>query len=366
MNRNDLIQAKARDIASNVHIDPVARDAMADALIELVGMVLGAVGKAVAIEGEQQVNEVADWVFELDTESIDYSDAEVAEKDAEFAAEQNQEAAKAHNRYLLGEQIQTAATEAVASSVNRLPGARGRGQGVDLERWHRQTPGDPCRCGHSPQVHQEGKPCNGQDYNGEACKGGRCDSFVRAEPTGGWVHVDRRPVARPERIALRDVAMDGTERVGRVATLAAPAAPATADDELPLGTVVYRDHEEISVARQGIVLGPWPGARNDRVVVWWPEFGTATPDTLQWVSGSSLVAAGTLDSLSPQRLLYLRGSVGFHDVAAPLIRALDVALGATDRNSADDCCHGDAPCPWSKVKAGGCCFPKNAVCPLHH
>lgn len=146
---------------------------------------------------------------------------------------------------------------------------------------------------------------------------------------------------------------------------------ATADDGLQLGTVVYRDFEEVDrTERQGIVLGPWPGARNDRVVVWWPRFGAATPEALQYESGRYLVADGTLGNLPPQRLQHLRGKVGAHDVAAPLIRALDAALGATDRNTAPrPCCYaGTGPCALcsNTGPVGRCCFPLRDVCPLHH
>jgi hypothetical protein len=49
MNRWDEIRATARNIASNVHHDPVARDAMADDLIKLVGQVIEAVGNGEAV-----------------------------------------------------------------------------------------------------------------------------------------------------------------------------------------------------------------------------------------------------------------------------------------------------------------------------
>jgi hypothetical protein len=33
----------------------------------------------------------------------------------------------------------------------------------------------------------------------------------------------------------------------------------------------------------------------------------------------------------------------------------------------EPCCHPQwTPCPWSGVKAGGCCYPKGDVCPTHH
>lgn len=157
MNRWDEIQGLARDIASNVHADPGARDAMADDLIKLCGAMIGAVGKGVAIDSESSMH--------------------MGESDDADAA--------AHAGYLVGERVQDAAREAVEQATN---------PGCDLDRWTRQTPGDPCRCGHVPSVHL-GTNCTGEMYNREACKGGPCYGFVRREPTGGWRHVDRRPAA---------------------------------------------------------------------------------------------------------------------------------------------------------------------------
>ena len=157
MNRWDEIQGLARDIASNVHADPQARDAMADGLIKLCGLMIGAVGKAVSIDGESSMNM---------GESVD---ADVA----------------AYSRYMVGERVQDAAKEAVEQSSN---------PGCDLDRWTRPSPGDSCACGHVPSVHEGGR-CTGEQYNREACKGGPCTGFVRREPTGGWRHVDRRPAA---------------------------------------------------------------------------------------------------------------------------------------------------------------------------
>lgn len=157
MNRWDEIQGLARDIASNVHVDPVKRDAMADDLIKLCGAMIGAVGKVVAIDGESSMN--------------------MGENDDADAA--------AHARYLVGERVQDGAREAVDSATNPK---------VDLERWTRPSPGDGCRCGHVPVVHEDGV-CNGEGFNGVACHGGPCQGFVRKEPTDGWQHTDRRPAA---------------------------------------------------------------------------------------------------------------------------------------------------------------------------
>ncbi|ATN93723.1 hypothetical protein SEA_ABT2GRADUATEX2_53 [Streptomyces phage Abt2graduatex2] len=153
MNRWDEIQGLARDIASNVHADPAKRDAMADDLIKLCGAMIGAVGKVVACEGEAAIGDGDD--------------------------------ASAHTRYLVGERVRDAAREAVDSATNPK---------VDLDRWTRPSPGDWCRCGHAPSVHEDGV-CNGEGFNGVACHGGPCRGFVRKEPTGGWRHIDRRPAA---------------------------------------------------------------------------------------------------------------------------------------------------------------------------
>lgn len=178
MNRWDEIQATARNIASNVHADPAARDAMADELIKLCGLMVAGIGKVVAIDGETAMNDSDD--AELDTMSIGYTDAEVAEFEAEKASEH----ASAYARYLVGERLQTAATQAVADATNPK---------VNLDRWRAETPSDPCTCRHIPKAHEDGGVCNGERFNGEPCKGGPCNAYVRDEPTGGWVHQDRRP-----------------------------------------------------------------------------------------------------------------------------------------------------------------------------
>ena len=60
MNRFDEIQSVARDIASNVHDDPESRDAMADDLIKLCGLMIQAVGKVVACDGEAKIDDPDD------------------------------------------------------------------------------------------------------------------------------------------------------------------------------------------------------------------------------------------------------------------------------------------------------------------
>lgn len=99
MNRWDEIQATARDVASNIHTDPDKVTAMADDLIKLVGLMIDAVGKGVAIDGESNISDP-------DDES-------------------------AHARYLTGEAVQRYAQEAVAEASS---------PGCDLERWTRPSP----------------------------------------------------------------------------------------------------------------------------------------------------------------------------------------------------------------------------------
>ena len=99
MNRWDEIRATARDIATNVHSDPDKIKAMADDLIKLCGLMVGEVGKGVAIDGEIAMNENGDG---------DPADSA---------------------RYLVGEDIQRAAQTAIDDAT-----------GVDLERWTRPDP----------------------------------------------------------------------------------------------------------------------------------------------------------------------------------------------------------------------------------
>jgi len=134
VNRHDEIQAVARDIASNVHADPEARNRMADDLIKLVGLMLGGMGKYLATEGESQMNDVADWVFEPDPEE---APEETAERQSEFERERELDGSKFHGMYLTGEQIQDSARELVEKC-----------QGADLERYHR----DPA------WVHEDRRP----------------------------------------------------------------------------------------------------------------------------------------------------------------------------------------------------------------
>lgn len=126
MNRYDEIQMIARDIATNVHADPAKRDAMADDLIKLCTAIVSAVGKGIAVQGESNLSEANDTVFELDTESITYSDAELKRHQSEFEAEQTEAVIKAHGMYLTGEAIQDVADNVAGHSLNPQ---------VDLDRY---------------------------------------------------------------------------------------------------------------------------------------------------------------------------------------------------------------------------------------
>ncbi|QBZ73545.1 hypothetical protein SEA_MISCHIEF19_60 [Streptomyces phage Mischief19] len=123
-NRFDSIRAHALDAAVLLGAGEATRDKVADALIKLCGEIVDGAAKHLAINGETEMNEVHDWSFELDTESIEYSDEEVAERKAEFEAEQNVEGAKAHNRYLAGEALMHGAQETIKEALD-----------ADLARW---------------------------------------------------------------------------------------------------------------------------------------------------------------------------------------------------------------------------------------
>lgn len=103
MNRWDEIQGAARDIAEQIAPAPEQRDVIADNLIKLVSLVVQGVGKGVAIEGESAQNSAL-----------------------KYGEETPGEAAAAHNRYILGERIQSAARDVLEESA-----------GVDLERYER-------------------------------------------------------------------------------------------------------------------------------------------------------------------------------------------------------------------------------------
>ena len=100
MNRLDEIKAAALDAAQHVTQDERARAAMADDLIRLVGLMVQAVGKSVASDGESGMGD-----------SGYFSDI-----------------VSAHTRYLTGERIQDgarwAATEAVAADLSRYESTR--------------------------------------------------------------------------------------------------------------------------------------------------------------------------------------------------------------------------------------------------
>lgn len=99
MNRWDEIQAVARDVADWVDLNPDQRDCMADDLIKLIGLMIQATGKSVALAGESAMN------------GLDSDDESGYE---------------GFIRYQTGQDIQLGARTAVEGSA-----------GVDLERYER-------------------------------------------------------------------------------------------------------------------------------------------------------------------------------------------------------------------------------------
>lgn len=110
MNRYDEIQAVARDVASNVHADPEKRNAMADGLIRLVGLMLAAQGKAVAVKGESDMN--SHYCNDPDCDCS--ANGCTAEYDL------------SHGIYMTGESMQDAARALIGDCA-----------GADLERYER-------------------------------------------------------------------------------------------------------------------------------------------------------------------------------------------------------------------------------------
>lgn len=203
MNRYDQIQAKARDIAGNIHTDPAARDAMADDLIKLIGMMIDATGKHLAVHGESEMNDVSGWEFETDHEDTPESEAE---RRAEFEADQQYEMITARSMYLTGVQMQSDAHTITVESTNPV---------VDLDRYHRVTGNEWCVCGHSPNSHrtdERGTYCAGVLDNRQACQGGSCTGFVAKLSEPVWTHVDRRP----ENLRVASVESVRCESVGQL------------------------------------------------------------------------------------------------------------------------------------------------------
>lgn len=89
MNRLDEIKAKALDAAQHITQDPAKREALANDLIDLIGLMVGAVGKYVAVEGESDLNRAEDFADRV----------------------------SGHTMYLTGERVQDGAKHAVAESM---------------------------------------------------------------------------------------------------------------------------------------------------------------------------------------------------------------------------------------------------------
>lgn len=175
VNRMDLIQATARDIASNIHSDPAAINALADQLIELIGQMINGVGKMVYSQGERDMNEAHGWI------------KPGGEDRAAFEREQRRAIQQAGTMMSTGGEIESAARSLADDCKNPE---------VDLDRWTRPDPGAWCLCGHSPKSHRSGV-CIGEDHNRRACYEGarRCTVFEPKPPSGGWTYQDRRPEA---------------------------------------------------------------------------------------------------------------------------------------------------------------------------
>lgn len=129
MNRWDEIRAAALDSAQHVTGDPVGRDRLADDLIRLIGLMVGAVGKAVALQGEADI---------VDAHCSD-PECDCAENGCKVDAE------GAHSRYLVGECMQDGSVSVVSQSVK---------SGCDIERWGGDAWRPRCReCGVRPVCH---------------------------------------------------------------------------------------------------------------------------------------------------------------------------------------------------------------------
>lgn len=167
MNRLDEIKAKALDAAQHVTQDAAKREALADDLITLVGLMIQAVGKSVATNGESDLNEAED--FE-DRES-------------------------AQTRYLTGERIQDGARWAVEESV-----------AADLARYEDSKWGAPVwrprcpECGVRVGMHSdvqygaEGRTSAETGHKDDCRTGRRCPS-CHAE-IGHYPTCERREIVR--------------------------------------------------------------------------------------------------------------------------------------------------------------------------
>lgn len=137
MNRWDGIKSVALGLADNITENPAQRDAVANGLITLVGLMLEATGKGVAVDGEAELNEAHTWMF----------DPECTETEEEFKADKDRELARAHNLFLAGEAIQSQARMVTEESI-----------AADLTRWDvlDPTPAGCAECTRIGGVHRVG------------------------------------------------------------------------------------------------------------------------------------------------------------------------------------------------------------------
>lgn len=115
MNRWDEIRAEAVHAADLLTPDPAVRDAVANHLIRLTGLMVQAAGKGVAIDGESAMNDIPDEddfePFPGDTPEED------AQRRADFAEERRRDVIETSTAFRVGEQMQDGARVAVRESL---------------------------------------------------------------------------------------------------------------------------------------------------------------------------------------------------------------------------------------------------------
>ena len=170
MNRWDKIKAAALDVADHVTQDPARREAMAGDLITLVGLMINAVGKGVAVNGEADMNDARTADFPWDDGSFDPTPELVAEAAAERATDE----AIAYTRYLTGEALQTQA-DLVASEARN----------ADLSRyatpvWRPRCADSDCglRDGHTPVCEADQSEYEGHHPGCPGCSRGAYDGHA--------------------------------------------------------------------------------------------------------------------------------------------------------------------------------------------
>lgn len=308
MNRHDEIFCKARDIASHVHVDPEARDAMATQLIELIGLMFGAVGKYVAIKGESASNDVCD-----NAPACGHAECDVQQH---------------HTIYIAGERMQDAARELVPEVVD-----------ADIERYSRPTGTEWCVCGHHPDSHKPGG-CIGVTHNKHECTDGPCTEFRVKLPEPVWTHVDRRPWM------MRHMDERGA--------LYLP--PTLADAQ--------REFDERMAAEAATVAGQ---AQAQAVAEMRRQIDAALlPPVEMLPKGRWVTAAGKPCVCVPVPITDGAGRVmGFDPHPGRCTWQQDEQRPSL---AAERCCYPDpdeAPGHPCRIGRGWCCYPLGGVCPVH-